>query len=341
MSPKDWLAEVLYRAGVTDRLIRISTDQLIVFGYHRIRPDGEDFETPFDEGAFGPTVGCFREQLCWLKDHTTILSEADLIDFARSGRPWPRPSSFVTFDDGYRDQYTRALPVLEELKIPATFFIPTHLIESRRLGWWDSIAYLIRKTHKKSIWIDGKEHVLGKKGDEAICCLQESMKLRRETETREMLAKLSEACEVSLPSAEAQDAELMSWDEIRYACARGVAVGSHSHTHRVLRTLGPGAVAEELRISKATLEAETGRDVRTLAYPCGGYQHFDWRTQELASEAGYVLAFSFNTGINRSMNLAPFDVRRVGAPEGLGRFAAITCLPWFFALSSPNYSDAA
>lgn len=330
MGPKDSLAELLHRTGVTRGLARPRADLLIVFGYHRIRSPESEHRTAFDDGVIGPTPERFREQLAWLKRHTRILSEQELIDTVEQGEPLPEACSMITFDDGYRDNYTLALPVLEELGVPATFFVPSRLIDVRRLGWWDLIAYFIKESRKDPIVLDGQRYDLGRRQEGVIKHFHRMMRLRPAEETADLLEKLSAACEVPFPSRAAQDAELMSWEELRDAVTRGVTVGSHSHSHRVLKTLDRPSVDDELRSSKALLESKVGVEVRTLAYPCGSYEDFDQAVQRAAVAAGYRLAFSFNTGVQRFGQLAPFDIRRLGAPEGPARLAAITVFPGLF-----------
>ena len=110
-----------------------------------------------------------------------------------------------------------------------------------------------------------------------------------------------------------------------------MTIGSHSHSHRVLKTLDAAAELEELVASKALLEEKIGREVRVLAYPAGGYQHFAERTKMAAAATGYRLAFSFNTGVNRSGKLDRYDIKRLGAPARPGRLAAMTAYPQLFA----------
>src|SRR5918996_3536404 len=144
---KNVLAQVMYWTGV-DRIIRLlRSGTLIVLTYHRLRKEGQEIGsefTPFDSNVYGPTVSEFRRTLQWLKDNAVILSENDLLETLATGREPTKPAVMITFDDGYRDNYDLALPVLSELRVPAIYFLPYQQIESRIVGWWDTIAYLIK-----------------------------------------------------------------------------------------------------------------------------------------------------------------------------------------------------
>lgn len=90
------------------------------------------------------------------------------------------------------------------------------------------------------------------------------MKLEPSNKNESLQLRLSEACGVRLSSLDVQDAELMTWDQIREAYGSAVAIGSHTHSHRVLATLDETAQHEELARSKRILEDKLGAKVRSL-----------------------------------------------------------------------------
>ena len=63
----------------------------------------------------------------------------------------------ITFDDGYRDNYTLAFPILRKHGVQAVFFLPTAFIGTGKLPWWDVIAYIIKHSVKKHIHIEYPE----------------------------------------------------------------------------------------------------------------------------------------------------------------------------------------
>jgi peptidoglycan/xylan/chitin deacetylase (PgdA/CDA1 family) len=326
---KKALSSLLLVSGLHRVARGLQPRSLTVFNFHRIREDGAGRPAPeFDEDVFGPTTSEFRAQLRWLRANAELLSEDDLLAILRGGRRLPARAAMITFDDGYLDNYELALPVLRELGVPAIFFIPTQAIDERALGWWDLIAYVLKKCSRPEITLQGERLPLADR-DALKVRLQRWMKLRSAAESRGLVADLARACEVALPDPERCGRELMSWEQVREAAARGVAIGSHTHSHRVLATLDPATQREELRRSKTELEGRLGRPVRTLAYPVGGYEHFNVETQRLARECGYEAAFSFHTGINTSLD--PFDIRRLSAPDDVAHYSATFALPGLFA----------
>ncbi len=79
----------------------------------------------------------FRQQMLYLKKNYQI---------ARFENDWNHLDSdavVITFDDGYLDNLKHALPVLEELEVPATIFISTGMLEQKKEFWWDELEQLL------------------------------------------------------------------------------------------------------------------------------------------------------------------------------------------------------
>lgn len=101
----------------------------VILSYHSVHP-----ERPF--ASTKPDL--FRKQLEWLSEHTRVVSLRDVIDGSVSTDG--RPTVALTFDDGYEDNHSYALPILMDLDLPATFFITVGFLEMdpvvlQRLAW--------------------------------------------------------------------------------------------------------------------------------------------------------------------------------------------------------------
>jgi len=336
MGKKELLANLLYYSGLWRPVSGWRRNGLVILNYHRIRPDNPAEACPFDDGVFGPTQSAFERQVKWLRKHFEVLSESEVLDVVRGGGSFRNRFAAITFDDGYRDNYDLALPVLTAHRTPAIFFVCPALIEERQLGWWDIIAYLVKASPRTVIDLHGETIPLGGQKLAAIGTLHTWMKLRPSGETGGLMEELSEVCSVPLPALALRDGQLMTWDQIRDAANRGVAIGSHTHTHRVLAGLTEEDQRWELLQSKAALEVRLERPVRTLAYPVGGYRNFTAVTMRLARDCGYDGAFSFHTGINLPGDGNPYNLRRIAPGDTLdAMFACGAALPQVFSWSHP------
>jgi peptidoglycan/xylan/chitin deacetylase (PgdA/CDA1 family) len=327
---KELLSKLMFRAKLLALLKEMRRDILVVFGYHRIRAHLDSAQTPFADDVYGQTAEEFDDHVAWLKENVHVLSEEELIACTESGMRPGRLGVALTFDDGYADNYTLAYPILKKHGVPAIFFIPSKLIEERMLGWWDLIAWILKRTDKPSIVWEGRTFHLPSERDDAIRHFHRMMQLEPQSSTQDLIARLGELCGVEPPDPAVRHKELMTWEQLREVARDGIAIGSHTHSHRVLATLDERAQREELEQSKAMLEEKLGQPVRTIAYPVGGYRHFTEQTRRMARETGYKLGFSFCTGINRWGDISPYDVKRLGPPLSVSMLASTTVLPEVF-----------
>jgi hypothetical protein len=126
-SKKELLANVLFNSNMINLFKHLPMrKKLIILNYHRVRPSGPQFQTAFDDEVYTVDENEFARQIKWLKHNTHILSEKDLIgQNSKSGFLPPRtsmPCVVITFDDGYRDNYTIAFPILKYFEVPAILF---------------------------------------------------------------------------------------------------------------------------------------------------------------------------------------------------------------------------
>lgn len=292
------LARFLIAMGAHRVAARRRPASLLVLNYHRLHASADRRSTRFDDGTFDTDVATFRRQMQWLKAATQVLDEEGLLRLAQGGTlPGGRMYSAVTFDDGYIDCFELARPALDESGIRALFFVPFDMLETRRLGWWDLAAYLLKSAQRRFVDVDGQTFDLENDFAGAMKRILGAFKLEPAERTEALLERLSAACGVDLPSKDLQGAELMSWDQVRALRVAGHAIGSHTISHRVLATLGPEAQAAEILGSRRALEAVLGGEVRSFAYPVGGPQHINEHSVRLVREAGYGQAFTFLTGL--------------------------------------------
>jgi peptidoglycan/xylan/chitin deacetylase (PgdA/CDA1 family) len=336
MGKKEFLANLFYYSGLIYPASRLERNRIVILNYHRIRTPEVPGDSLLDEGVFGPTQSEFERQVKWLKQNFDLLSESELLNMVRKSDTHPGRYAAITFDDGYRDNYDLAYPVLSAHAAPAIFFVCPGIIESRRLGWWDVIAYLVKKSEKEAITVKGDTLPLGSQKCTTISKLDDWMKRRKRVETKNLLEELAVACGVSFPDGALQDAQLMTWPQVREVSANGVAIGSHTKWHPVLATLSEDEQREELVTSKAELEQQLGCPVRTLAYPVGGYQHFTPATMRIARECGYEGAFSFQTGGNSAGHINPYNIHRMACSAQFDPlFVCGTVMPKIFTWSRP------
>lgn len=110
------------------------------------------------------------------------------------------------------------------------------------------------------------------------------------------------------------DPSFLTWGDLLSLERDGVEIGSHTVSHRELTLLASAEVQQELRDSRAALEAHLHRKVRWLAYPAG---REDARVVALTREAGYLLAYTTKPGTTQSRD-APLELRRLEVLDTTG-----------------------
>jgi peptidoglycan/xylan/chitin deacetylase (PgdA/CDA1 family) len=311
---REFLARRLGDLGVIRLLESVARwASVLVVTYHRI---GEPALGEFYDGVYAATPEAFRTQVTHLRDRFQVIGLDELEALADSGFAVERPTVLITFDDGYRDNFEVAFPILQQLGVPATFFIPTKFFEVSQLPWWDHTAYVIKRSERKQIALDWPEAVVidlprGPRTSAimAVIRLYLDGKILDEAQFR---AHLEERASVVVDEEALGRSLLMSWDQVRRLSTSGMAIGAHSHSHHRLSALSEADQRFELLESKRILERELGREVKALAYPFGWSDTYDERTKRQAREAGYRLAFSSKEGVNRPGASDPWELHRLG-----------------------------
>ena len=93
----------------------------IILTYHRIRDDDKDPDITV-------AVQNFEKQIQYLRKNFLILSLKELIERMQASLPFEEDCAVITFDDGYKDNYQNAFPVLMKNDLPATIFLISSLI---------------------------------------------------------------------------------------------------------------------------------------------------------------------------------------------------------------------
>jgi peptidoglycan/xylan/chitin deacetylase (PgdA/CDA1 family) len=326
---RELVARLSGRSGILRLLERLASARpgLVVFTYHRIAEPGAD---PYYDPVISATPDAFRTQVDEIARRMRVLTLAEAMDRIATGGPWRQPAALITFDDGYRDNFEVAAPILRERGIPATFFLPTAFLETPRLPWWDKVACIIKRTRVSRLDLPRRADGDGSDGppltldldamprSQAIGAIITAFLDETIPDGPRFLAMLAERAGVAVDDEAMASALFASWDQVRRLTGpdTGLSVGSHGHSHRKLAGLDVDAQRRELADSKQILEDRLGREVAALAYPYGWPGAYTAETRALAAQVGYRAAFAAVEGINRPGAFDPFEIRRLNVGSG-------------------------
>jgi peptidoglycan/xylan/chitin deacetylase (PgdA/CDA1 family) len=227
----------------------------------------------------------------------------------------------ITFDDGYRDNYTEACPILREFGAAATLFLCTGPITSGSLLWWDRVDRSARRirdaggtsvdlgTRAPAAASDLLRKYLGRRDGAASRALGDLIDLLKELPDADRESCIN-ALEHQSPPDTPRDL-MLSWGEVRAMRDSGISLGAHSVTHPALSDLAADAVHAEVRESKLSIEEHVGEGVTAFAYPYGKASHSDEFTVEALREAGFLWAYTTENGVNVPA-ADPYTLRRNG-----------------------------
>jgi peptidoglycan/xylan/chitin deacetylase (PgdA/CDA1 family) len=311
---------------------------LTVLTYHRVgRPEGHRF----DSGVIDVSPETFEHQLAIVARYFQAVTTRELRDYFR-GAPLPRNPALITFDDGYRDNFEIALPLLLKHGLRATFFVASSFIEERRLFWWDRIAFVVKSSKRERLALTYPYPIELRLEDraEAQAQLLALVKSHRRLDLPRFLDELDRAAGVAFSQEQERqmaDRELMTWTEVRALRLADMDVQSHTRHHRVLQTLAPEELDEELGGGRADVESALDANVAAVSYPVGGPIADHPEIRQSVERAGFELGFSNATGVSLlGPSLDPLDICRLGMDYSLSEslFRGMLASPRLFAARS-------
>lgn len=294
------LATAISRAhdrGLASPLARRGTRPLIV-GYHRVV---EDYAAV--AGTEMPSMlistRMFERHLDCIGRRFTFVGLDEIGERVASGRPFDKPVAAVTFDDGYRDVYELAFPILKRKGIPAGIFVVTDLVDKPFWQVHDKLYHLVAKAF--SVWGDPRRELTGlfaALGLPADCLVRRRAALDTPLmAVSSMLPELPmtdvrrvmERIEANVGNGFHSIPRTAGWVELSEMRKAGIVIGSHTKNHVSLPMETPEDVAQELVGSKRQLEQHLGEPIDHFAYPGG---QFTPAVIDAVARAGYRFAYT-------------------------------------------------
>lgn len=303
-----WTAHGLYHT----RLIRpvsvaagfagASTFQIL--SYHRVNDDHDPFFRAI------PTE-VFDRHMAYLARTYRVLTIEALVERARRSRV-PRNALAITFDDGYRDTLTHAVPILVRHGLPATVFLATGFIGTGQISWFDRLAAGFKGTTAEVVrapwgatWrLQGQPERL-RALDQALGYLKQ----RSDDDARRMVDHL--LASLAVTDCGAVKTLMLTWEDVHALTGLGCSIGAHTVTHPILSRVSPDRAWREIVGSRAMIEKACGFAPDAFAYPNGRPADYNETVQSLVRKAGFTCAVTTSFGLN-TRRTSPYDLRRGG-----------------------------
>lgn len=289
-------------------------------------------------------VEVFKAQMQWLKSNCHVVSVNELMNAEEISRAGVRVA--ITFDDGYENNRTAAIPVINELDLPMTWFVCSGFVRDRdELPWWDMIDYIVENYHgvvelkqpevigrydlecdDDRAWFNGK-----------LRSIIKSLSPVRRDAVVEEIREQSKVYGLVFPRN-----AFVNFYDLHESNLGRVSLGGHTVTHPNVAKCNASELDDEIYTNKTDLIEISGESPLWFAYPFGGRDAFNAESAEKVKEHGYFGALTLVPGlvkrntdryfvpripISPAMSASDFVARVSGAPV----YVFVENVRWFIS----------
>lgn len=280
---KEFIGFLILKSGLFRLILFLSKEEakLIILNYHNFSKYNN---YKFKRGSILQTDYSvnFEKQIIFLKRYLTFL---DPINF-HEGNIEKKINLYITFDDGYKDNFDIAFPILKKYNAKATFFIVTNIINSNNWLFHDKLRYLIST---------------------GLISQRIAEKYLKQMNSNIPLPK-SIFNLVSNYKFPKNKRLMMNWHELFQIKSDIFKVQPHTHNHSILSFLNYEEQKKEIINSINSIELNLKNSTNYFAYPNGLYNNY---TIDLLKSFNIKYAFTTIPGVN-NMKTDTLQMKRIG-----------------------------
>lgn len=305
------LSQVIVGMGVArlSRKFCPKNGAMILYG-HRVADD--------EEGCLpGLRPSWLTEHLDYLSRHYHFLPLSQLLDCYERHQSIPSNSVVITFDDGFRDNFTNAYPILQQYHVPATVFLATGCVSSGNLPWPQTVGYLFQETKVDSLCHRTTREIpvtLKSPMDRntARITVRKALGPMPRVEREQSIAELSRLLQVEIPRE-----RMLSWDQVETMQKGGIEFGAHSFSHPWMALLSPEEARWEMETSLHEIQHRCGIARPPFVFPAGSYTP---DLVKMAVSVGFRCVFQSHHSlrVNQIGVNDQFSLSRIGLPNAPG-----------------------
>src|SRR5262245_56943429 len=247
---KEFVLNLLRMTGAFAPFRWAHRGQVLILSYHRFSER---------EGQAAISARAFAEQVKYLAARYTLVPLSQLADCLQK-REVPPSLAAITIDDGYRDAFEIAFPILRKHCAPATVFVVTEFVEGTTWLWTDKTRYLTARAAPHAFELGIKGHRLrlelngGASRASAAGLINDALK-KLSVEARDtVIERLAFDLKVKPPGPPPVEYCSINWRQAREMADAGVEIGSHTLTHPILTGLSKTRLREEVAQPRARIQ---------------------------------------------------------------------------------------
>lgn len=296
------VSSIINAIPVDGILRRLNREKILILAYHGI--SSRTFNIPSDTHI---PLKSFEKQVSYISRRYRVLRLRDVIAAILSNEKLPPNSAVITFDDGYKNNLSLALPVLEKHQAPATLFLTSGYIDSADLLPLDLvfISFCCASLLEMTPIVHTLDPLDLSTSDNRYSSYQKTVKYLKRISGPVQKEIIRDLFSDLMPNkhkdydAVVQEFALLSWADVNAMLRSGlVDLGAHTANHSILTNLPIDKACVEIEDSIKTIREYTGAEIQTFAYPNGKENDFNTLHIETLKKAGLVGAVTTNPTLN-------------------------------------------
>jgi peptidoglycan/xylan/chitin deacetylase (PgdA/CDA1 family) len=283
--------KILFKLGFSQRLSASNQPITRILVFHGLDDEGQ---TGYNSRFI--SVNYFEKLLVELKKNYHFIS---LDDYYHQNYNPTHNNVILTFDDGLQNNIDLAIPVLEKMNIPATFFITSSALHHEVL-WPDFLDLVTYYSTKTKLLFEGKEYI--KSGKKEFHHQGKTLKSVCKQLPYSSIQQLYGLFDDEWQHIKTKNLTTY-WQLMTLKDAKKIAqnplfsIGAHSNHHPNLTVISHQEALLEMEGCKSALELELGTSVHQFAFPFGAYSQ---ELITLGKNVGFtqLLALDYNNGFD-------------------------------------------
>ena len=305
------IATVLNKTGIVNR--RLNKGGVIILMFHKIGDEDDPLALTIAPSVFDQILSelAQRSEIVALESlfdqDQNLVVDGDQVKFA------------ITFDDGYRDNYEKAFPILKKHNAPATIYLSYGHLEGDYYFWYEKLILGLEYSDHKFIDLEdlgSEKFKLENRRDinRTVNKLNLWLKTFTDKDRLEKLKIILSRLEVD--NTEENVSSMLSWKMVKEMKENNINFGSHTISHPILSRENEQSIEYELVESKRLLEEKTGQEIEGFAYPNGTADDYNDTVLKYVDKAAYQHACTTIEGINYK-GQDPYQLLRVNVEPGI------------------------
>jgi peptidoglycan/xylan/chitin deacetylase (PgdA/CDA1 family) len=264
----------------------------IILTFHEVHKDDVAFQNELKSGCTAAFLDKIIEHL--IRTRWNIIALDDVVTHLESGGT-KNPFAVLTFDDGYRDTLTSALPFLERHGTPFTTYLATGAVTRELSSWWLGVRRMFQRHDRVTVTPMQRTFACETYSDKLAAQAEVKRWVHQDYRRSAALDDTLRNYDISLRAL--NETYFMGVSELQLLGHHQLAtIGAHTQSHPALSLVKSSVAREEMADSRRYLEALLQNNVRHFAYPYGGPGAVGDREVALAAELGFQTAVTTEQG---------------------------------------------